>query len=238
MITSVQNPLVKEISRLKSSRAERYRKHQVVVEGHNLLEELLSEEKPDELLLQEGGSYPEQWEKIPHTMVSAAVMRKVSDCEQPPGALAVFPMPQSSIPAHPARLLILAGIADPGNLGTLLRSAAAFGWSGVYLLEGCCDPYNPKAIRAAKGATFRLPFEQGSAEKLPEEGTLLVADLDGAPYSTAAVEGPIYLLLGNEAHGVGSRWVKEKKITIPMEGEMESLNVAIAGSILMEHFRG
>lgn len=238
MITSLQHPLVKKVCLLKKSRKERYQERLVVVEGNNLLDELLVQLEVETLLIKEGFSPPPSWLLIPHRIVTDAVMRKMSDCEESPGALAVFSMPEKELPESPNRLLILGGISDPGNLGTLLRSALAFGWDGVLLLEGCCDPFNPKAIRAAKGATFHLPLKQGTFSDRPEAGTLFIADLEGTPYREVVFKGAIQLLLGNEAHGVSNDWNNGKKITIPLELKMESLNVAIAGSIMMENFRG
>jgi TrmH family RNA methyltransferase len=136
---------------------------------------------------------------------------------------------------------VLDRVADPGNLGTLLRSAQAFGWDGVYLIDGCCDPFNDKALRAAKGATFALPYAQGSFDRLQTLGSwqLMVADLKGRPPEQVAVGGPLALVLGNEAAGVQEAIRKQgTAVTLPTAAAVDSLNVSVAGGILMYLFRG
>ena len=133
--------------------------------------------------------------------------------------------------------MVLDGIQDPGNLGTLLRTALAFGWNGIYLLGNCCDPYNDKALRSAKGATFRLQLYQGDKAHLKDLSRthqVLVADLDGkAPESVNESEKRV-LVLGSESLGVSAEsQAFGEKVTLPISGEMESLNVAVAGGILM-----
>ncbi|KAG2482195.1 hypothetical protein HYH03_018858 [Edaphochlamys debaryana] len=182
------------------------------------------------------------------------------------------PRPRGGAPPRPVRLLVLDGVQDPGNLGTLARSALAFGWDGLFLLPGCVDPANDKAVRSSRGATLRLPVASGSleelaaaAEALLEHGGLLGlltgaaagADLCGAaPGSGSAPAsgsvsgsgsgsgcggvsrsgglGGVALVLGAEGAGL-SPGVRAlcRRVSIPMEGSMESLNVGVAGGILM-----
>ena len=130
-----------------------------------------------------------------------------------------------------------------GNLGTLLRTALALNWQAVFITNSSTDPYNDKALRAAKGATFRLPLMQGSWEDLnvlikKHQMHVFVADKQGTQLSKITPQTPILLVLGNEAHGASS-FAKEryKRICIPMNPQMESLNVASAGAILMYQLR-
>lgn len=235
-ISSLQHPLVKELTQLHKSRKERECAGKLIVEGNNLLNELLAEHPPLQLLVREGEPLPKTSAET--IIVTEAVMRKISACEAPPGLLAVYRIPSvdaaTLLKKSPRRLLILDRISDPGNLGTLLRSAAAFGWEGIYLTPGSVDPFGPKAIRAAKGATFRLPLFQG---ELPpsslDDYTLLQADLNGDAPESIARQDKLALILGNEAHGPSSVFSSAKKITLPMAPDTESLNVGVAGSLLM-----
>jgi len=137
------------------------------------------------------------------------------------------------------RVLVLDGVADPGNLGTLLRTALALGWEGAYLLQNCCDPYNDKALRAAMGATFRLPLRMGTASTLQqlaeeEDWRCWVADLKGESPESVPTQQKIALILGSEAHGVSEACRRlGRAVAIPMPGSMESLNVSTAGAILL-----
>uniref|UniRef100_A0A7C8ZPQ8 tRNA/rRNA methyltransferase SpoU type domain-containing protein n=1 Tax=Opuntia streptacantha TaxID=393608 RepID=A0A7C8ZPQ8_OPUST len=151
---------------------------------------------------------------------------------------------------HLHRILVLEGIQDPGNLGTLLRSALAFKWDGVFLLPGCCDPFNEKALRASRGAPFQLPIVSGNwtqLEALRDEAKLKL--LAGHPESSkktlpvsklsqdlanSLADTPLCLVLGTEGGGLSQK-AKElsQLVSIPMSENFESLNVAVAGGIFM-----
>ena len=130
-------------------------------------------------------------------------------------------------------------IADPGNCGTLLRTAYALGWDGVVATPGTVDFFNDKALRAAKGAPFRLPYKLASPEEIASwNTTFYVATLEGEPLAQTSFTTPCALILGNEGKGPG-RWAHSlgKKINIPMRQGAESLNVASAGAILLYTMR-
>ncbi|GMH42076.1 hypothetical protein BSKO_09995 [Bryopsis sp. KO-2023] len=139
------------------------------------------------------------------------------------------------------RLLGLEGIQDPGNLGTLIRTAVAFGWDGVFLLPGCCDPFNDKALRASRGGVFKIPLISGSWTEFRElvdvnklECFAGQPKIEGQEMIKPNSEKPLCLILGSEGPGLSSASLQiAKPITIPMVGEMESLNVAVAGGVLM-----
>lgn len=168
--------------------------------------------------------------------VSEEIMAKISGLPSPPNLAAEFPLPPAKDLSSCRRLLALDGVADPGNLGALLRSALAFGWEGVFFLPDCADPFHEKVIRASRGAPFRLPYAKGSWEVLrtfPHQGRY-VADLQGTPLDQLEPQNSCILLLSREGSGVssaGQQW--GQPVTIPMYGEMESLNVACAGAIFM-----
>jgi RNA methyltransferase, TrmH family len=142
--------------------------------------------------------------------------------------------------AAPAVLLVLDGVQDPGNLGTLIRAAEAFGAAGVVALPGTVDPWNPKAVRAAAGSSFRLPVVRASAAelfpRLRRAGVAVVA-CDTAGRSVEGWDPPrsVALLLGNEGAGLSgpARAAADAVMAIPIVGPTESLNVALAGGILL-----
>ncbi len=161
------------------------------------------------------------------------IIRKVTGLESATDVLGVVRLPpQQELKGE--RLLLLDEIADPGNLGALIRSALALGWDGVYIAQGSVDPFNDKAIRASRGALFHLPYQKGSLERalasFPNH-RLLVADARGGEGGT---KGAILLALGNEAGGPSPLLLEQGElIGIPISPKMESLNVAVAGGILL-----
>lgn len=141
----------------------------------------------------------------------------------------------------PTLLVILAGLQDPGNFGTILRSAEAFAAHGVISLPGTVSPWNPKAVRASAGSIFRLPFLSASADecflRLRQTGVkILTTAVHGAqPADHAHLDAPIAFLIGNEGNGVPDELAAQAggAITIPCPGPVESLNASVAASILL-----
>jgi TrmH family RNA methyltransferase len=143
---------------------------------------------------------------------------------------AVFNVPKNTI--HSDRFLVLDRIQDPGNMGTILRTAAAFGFNTVYEID-CVDPYSPKVLRASSGMVFNLNIIEATFETLPDK-PLFVADMHGETPGVSPKEFGI--VLSNEGQGVDERFLKlpnAKIAAIPMASGVESLNVAVAGGILM-----
>jgi TrmH family RNA methyltransferase len=164
-------------------------------------------------------------------VVTPEILKKITGLPSPDGYAAVAPLPAPQSLSHCQRLLILDGLSDPGNLGTLLRTALALDWNGVLFTSGTVDPFNDKALRASKGALFFLPFSYDFPD-LPAR--VYLADLEGIPLSKVHAEPPFALILSNESTGP-SGWAKKiaEKISIPMHNGVESLNVATAGSIFL-----
>ena len=140
----------------------------------------------------------------------------------------------------PALILILAELQDPGNLGTIVRSAEAFGASGVICLSGTVSVWNPKAVRASAGSIFRvpvLPFAIDAIARLRDSGitTLAAATHDAQPANLVKLDGPVALIIGNEGNGVPQDLAAQADgaITIPCPGPVESLNAAVAASVLL-----
>lgn len=174
--------------------------------------------------------------------VSDEVLRLITETMTPQGVVAVFPFPNLPIQIpldERALLLVVDRLQDPGNLGTLLRSALGAGAHGVYLTPGTVDPFNAKAVRAAAGAHFRLPLASLSSatiECLRETTEIVIADPRAdRHYDQMNWTSPITLVIGSEAHGVSEalRNVAQATVSIPLYGGLESLNAAAAGSVLL-----
>ncbi|MSR37094.1 MAG: RNA methyltransferase [Gemmatimonadetes bacterium] len=176
--------------------------------------------------------------------VTDAELGALSDTEAPQGILLVCPQPSvdaADLPSGP--LLVLDGVQDPGNVGTLIRAAAAFGVRGVIALDGTVDPYNPKAVRAAAGAIFATRVLLASWEEvaapLRARGPLLLADMVGSDVAsvTASIApgGDWALVIGGEGAGprTAVRGAAEGSVCIPMPGGADSLNAGVAGAILL-----
>lgn len=170
--------------------------------------------------------------------VPPSVMKSISETEAPQGILAVVEYLQLPIPQSPNFILIPDQVRDPGNLGTLLRSAAAAGVQAVLIPPETTDAFAPKVLRSGMGAHFRLPIHEMSwdeIEKTVAGMKVYIADMDGQPFWETDLTKPIALIVGSEAEGVSdnARKVANGKISIPMKGETESLNAGVAGSVLM-----
>ncbi len=169
-------------------------------------------------------------------------LARLSDLATPPGLVAVLERPSATVAdvlARPGPVLLLAGINDPGNAGTLVRSADAFGAAGVLVGSGGADPFSPKVVRAAMGSLFHLPVAMATADETLAAAAaagrmIIAADLAGEPVWGADLPGNAILAVGHERHGVGAflpRW--DRGVRIEQGGQAESLNAAVAGSILL-----
>ena len=164
----------------------------------------------------------------------------LADTEAPQGILLVCVKPKPpSQEFEPGNLLVLDGVQDPGNAGTLVRAAAAFGVAGVVALDGTVDPYNPKAVRAAAGALFRIPIRCAAWEEiecaLRDRGPLLMADMGGVDVGSARPDTGWALVIGREGAGPrpAVRGAATGTVAIPMPGGGGSLNAGVAGAILL-----
>ena len=169
----------------------------------------------------------------------------LADTETPQGILAVAPIPAAGLDAlrlegyDPAVVLVLDAVQDPGNFGTLARTAEALGAAGLVALPGTVDPWNPKSVRAAMGSTFRLPVVETAWDALgpwlrAQGAETLAAVVGGTPLGDQRPRRAA-LVLGNEGAGVGNetRARADRAVGIPLRGRAESLNVAAAGAILL-----
>jgi TrmH family RNA methyltransferase len=249
MITSVHNPKIQWVRRLQSRSRERREAQVFVVEGVRLVEEALHAGWTASLVLYEG-SLDERGQKIVQGFaekgaaieeVSAEVLQAASDTEAPQGLLAVLPLRTLPLPEQIDFIFIPDGVKDPGNLGSMLRTAASAGVDAVVLPEATVDVYAPKVLRAAMGAHFRLPVQVLSwpvmQDILEQSGLrLYLADAGaGTSYTRADFRCPLALVVGGEAQGASSfaAGLAAELVHIPMPGGMESLNAAIAAALLL-----
>jgi len=236
-IKSLQHPIVKHLVKLRKEKRYREEKRSLLLEGKKMVCEYRGE--IDLLLTTREASIPDHLSPKVRFVVPPEIIEKIAGTSSPEPFLAEVPFPTPPSLDGKICLLALDRISDPGNLGTLLRTALAFGFDGIFLI-GCTDPYSPKALRAAKGATFHLPIRQGNEEALLQliennDLTPYVADAEGEDVSMPA---PLVLILGSEAHGPCETLKNSgKSVAISIESQTESLNVAVAGGILMNKIR-
>ena len=246
MITSNQNSKIKLVRALLGRAKERHEAEAFVAEGVRLVEEAVKANWTcrfalyDETLSKRGMSQVESLKSrgVDVEEVSASVMKSISETEAPQGILAVLEQTQLPLPDSPNFILIPDRIRDPGNLGTLLRSAAAAGVQTVLIPPETTDAFAPKVLRSGMGAHFRLPIHSMNWEEIAKATTgmqIYVADMDGSSCWEMDLSKSVALIVGNEAEGASesARKLANGKISIPMSGEMESLNAGAAGSVLM-----
>lgn len=243
-ITSRHNTLLTHVRKLCSSRAYRRRCGEFAGDGVKLLDEALRWSVPlKAVLLSDGIEPPPLPEGVRAVRLSEELMRSVSPSETPQGALFTAATRQQPLPERlPAgRYLVLDGMQDPGNVGTIIRTADALGCDAVFLAGACADLYNPKTVRAAMGAVFREPVWACSPEEL---GSLLRAS--GIPLLGAALRGDTVSLrearlsgsavaVGSEGGGLSEELLAlcAATVRIPMRERCESLNAAAAAAILL-----
>lgn len=237
-ILSLQHPFVKHWKKLCMEKAYRETESSILIFGKKMVKEAASLFSIKRLLI---GPHNSSTISAPEMYIlSEGIFKKISGMQNPELIAAEISLPTPT-PLYDKRyLLALDRIADPGNLGTLIRSAWAFGIEGVLLLAGCVDIFNDKALRAAKGASLRIPFQYIEESELSlyshHNFTIYVADIKGDNFERISYKTPLILLLGNEAQGISKGLHKiGKKITIPMKNSINSLNVSIAGSLLLYH---
>ncbi|MCP4631762.1 MAG: RNA methyltransferase [candidate division Zixibacteria bacterium] len=245
MVTTAK---IKYLSSLKFKK-HRLRESKFLIEGENLLKSAISgkanieeiyysEEFPEKRLRQLGIS-----KKIPVFKISSSHMKKVSSLTSPPGIAAIIPCFNYGFSAVGSfrRLLYFDGISDPGNIGTLIRSASAFGFKGIMLSPECCEIYNPKLLRSSAGYIFNQPIYDNILRdnliELKKTGYKLISADSEAENSINRYKCPrkAILILGNEPHGISGEIgsIVDISLKIPTDSNVDSLNVASAGAIMM-----
>jgi len=249
MITSPDNKHIKNVMQLLAKSKTRKEQDAFVIEGTKLFEEA-PEELLSEVYVSESCTYRSQkLDKVPHEMVKDEVFRKMTDTLTPQGVLCVVKKKHWSLPdilsANRGKspvYLVTENLQDPGNLGTIMRTAEGAGVSCIVMNEGTVDIYNPKTVRSTMGSIFRVPFVY--VKDLPESVALLkesdvtcfAAHL-GAKRSCYETDykGPTAFFIGNEGNGLSDdiASLADAYIKIPMEGKLESLNAAVSAAILV-----
>jgi len=246
VITSSQNPKIKLVRALLGRAKERREAGAFVVEGVRLVEEAETGgwrfrfALYDESLGDRGKLLMERLTArgVEVDEVSQSVMKSLSETETPQGILAVLELNQLPI-SHPSDFLLIPDqIRDPGNLGTLLRTGAAAGVQAVLLPPETTDAFAPKVVRSGMGAHFRVPIHSMTWEEIrwqTKDLQVYLADMDGKSYWETDLRQPLALIIGGEAEGASeeAQNLATQRISIPMAGDVESLNAGVAGSVLM-----
>lgn len=244
LITSRQNPLFQHIRKLRASTGYRRKAGEFLGEGPKLLDEAIRWGAEIRVVVAaDGGALPEG---ILGRVVTtpADVLETLADTQTPQGVVFICALPDATLPPRlePGRYLVLDGVQDPGNLGTIWRTADALGAGGLLLTGACADPYSPKTVRSTMGACFRsLPLWRGE----PEEVQVLL-ECSGIPlYATALREDAVDLrrvdlsgaavVIGSEGKGISVEMLSlcQKALKIPMEARCESLNAAVAAAVVL-----
>lgn len=228
VINSKDNALYKELRHIAQ---KGFRSGYVLLEGERALRQLLRAGASFECFVREGSDFE-------GTVLSTNLFHRLTATNTPQGVLMKMKIPAER-PFTPGKILVLDAITDPGNLGTLLRTAQAFGLHNVMLMEGCVSLYNDKVLRASLGACLQLNIkEHATVEEVLALGCQLYgATLEGVDFKSIRYPDTCALVIGNEANGIRPELLHSlhRQITIPMRDVAESLNAAIAGSIIMEH---
>ena len=244
-LTSRQNRRVQLLRALSRDGALRRSEGLYVCDGEKLLQEALRSGAQVETVFWKG-TRPEGFPPFPEeVLLTEALFAYVSPLGNSPGPLFTVRIPDmkdgGTEPAELSSVLVLEGVQDPGNVGTVLRTADAFGLDAVVLLEGCADLFSPKTVRAGMGAVFRQPVLQMSREALPGFCRARGLRLYGAALSEKALdvrEVPLRhaaVCIGSEGSGLSTelRALCDGEVIIPMRGKAESLNAAVAAAVLM-----
>lgn len=246
---SLQNPHVKAWKKL-STKKGRDQSGLFLIEGFHLLDEALkSEAEVQEIIVREGTELPAHFynDRVEITTVTDEIAQAIAETEHTQGVFAVCKQETkdfSSLQVH--RILLIDSVQDPGNIGTMIRTADAAGMDAVILGKGSADPYNAKVLRSAQGSHFHLPIIKMDLQPVINEmknrdiavyGTSLEG---GRPYTEIRSGAPFALIMGNEGSGVKQEWLEqtEQNLFIPLFGKSESLNVAVATGVLLYHLRG
>lgn len=219
-----------------SARKHRWQQQLFVAEGRKVVQELLNEGLFPKFLLAEEGT---AWADSAEVSLPAAEFQKWSHLEQSDEVLGVFPFPRFQDEISDA-IVVLDGLKDPGNLGTIIRSCDWFGVNRLYCTRGTVDVFNSKTVQSSMGSIARVQVIYAEQEeiwkKVQNSHRLLCADMEGVAMNELKISGNFALVMGSESQGVSLFWKeKAEKVTIPRKGssKVESLNVAIATAVIL-----
>jgi len=238
-ITSSSNPAFKDLLARKKDKAV------MLLEGRRLVQDALARG-----MTPQAAAVTPEYEKaygpvdVPHLILEDRLFARIAETRTPQGILAFFPLPWASLEkicGH-EKIIILDGLQDPGNVGTIIRTAEAFGFTAVLVTEGTASPFSPKAVRASMGSSLGLDIakiREDDARRLPHKIISL------APHGTTSLDrkafsGRAAICFGQEGAGVSQTMLSlsQETVSIPMKGRVESLNVSIAAGIVMAYVSG
>lgn len=248
MITSNSNTQIKTLNKLQKSAKARNEKHVFVIEGIKMFQEakkhtIIEKAYASETFWKEKGEY---LEGVEYEILTDNLLKEVSDTMTPQGILAIVRKPiyqlEQLLSLQRGAFLFLEDVRDPGNVGTMIRTAEGAGIKGIILSKECVDVYNPKVVRSTMGSLFRMPLVyvddfQDIIIKAKDFGFRLFAtDIQGKKdYDQEDYKGKCGIIIGNEANGISkeTRANADVFVKIPMVGEVESLNASVAAALMM-----
>jgi TrmH family RNA methyltransferase len=247
-ISSRDNPSFKEWSKLTGSSRQRRKVGQTLLDGAHLVQAYLgSGQYPLRLLVNEAAAQDKeiagliaQLSEVPLTCLDDALFGELTELKTPSGLLALIELPQAHVaPSHSRFCVLLEDIQDPGNLGSILRTAAAAGCDAAFISTGCADVWSPKVLRAAMGGHFALSLHEHADlfnVAAVFEGTLFATSLQAsASLYDSKLNGNVAFAFGNEGAGLSAELSNlcRQRVRIPMHGKVESLNVAAAAAVCL-----
>ena len=246
IISSAQNAVIKLIGQLQSKKSARVKEKLFIVEGIRAVKEIPSHYKVKYYVTTPALSKEElpQLDSKKHIVVTEELYRSISDTKTPQGVMAIAEIPGTELTdlclSQEGIYLVLENIQDPGNLGTIIRTAHAFGVKHIFITKGSVDVYSPKVVRAAMGSLFHITvcigyeIEDYINVLKKDQVTIYVTDLEEAqPVFDITFKRPLAIVIGNEGNGISEyvRNAADYKMMIPMPGGSESLNASVAASI-------
>ncbi|WP_332649901.1 TrmH family RNA methyltransferase [Lysinibacillus sp. 54212] len=250
-IESTQNALVKHWKKLVTQRKEREKTGEFIIEGFHLVEEALkNKEQIVQIIVRDGVDLPLLWaiDDVQTVQVNDAVAKEIAETEKSQGVFAHCKQKEVSETEMAAwrKVLLVDAVQDPGNIGTMIRTADAAGIDAVILGKGCVDAFNPKTMRSAQGSHFHIPVVRGDLDewidRLQDDNVKVFGTAleEAISYKEVDVKDAFALIVGNEGSGISPQLLAktDQNVIIPIFGGAESLNVAVATGILLYQFRG
>lgn len=246
-IESTQNALVKHWKKLVTTRKEREKSGEFIVEGFHLVEEALkNKEQIVQIIVKDNVDLPLLWpiDDVEIVQVNDAVAKELAETEQSQGVFAHCKQPKIEGMNAWRKVLLVDAVQDPGNIGTMIRTADAAGLDAVILGKGSADAFNPKTLRSAQGSHFHIPVVRGDlaewVDNLQDEGVAVYGTAleNAVSYKEVQATDAFALIVGNEGSGISPQLLAktDQNIIIPILGQAESLNVAVATGILLYAF--
>lgn len=246
IITSLQNPLIKKWRLLNKSRSARIEQGFFLAEGEHMTQEAISSGYADTIIVSQSAQQKYRallLSGLPVNILADHVFESLCDAKTPQGILALCKLPNSkSLENLKNRIICLNAVQDPGNVGTILRTMDAAGFTGLLIDDKTADPFSPKVLRSSMGSIFRIPVFTSSdllsslSQLQNSSFEIIAGDLHGEPfYNERPVAEKTCIIIGNEGAGISPE-VKEKatlRLKLPMVGGAESLNAAVAAAVMM-----